>query len=229
MADRSDPWDHDLWRVALGVPANDVAALWHASARAIPVERHFLEPDADGGDATLFISVSADEKGSAVAEASRLYARAREAAGLPSAAPELLGAVPPFLRDTLWHLLFVEAETLASTGRHDLAVVRAQTGLEVYAKTAFEQIVVRRFGERNGGSLARQCRPQLDKSTIDLLAAITGQRATDEPWFEGYRTHLQRRNVVVHRGYSVTAADAHASLEATQACLDWLRDLWAQS
>lgn len=224
-----NPWEHDLWRVALAVPPEDVPALWHASARAIPIERHYLDPDPEGGDGILGITVSGDEQAEAVGEAKRLYAKAREAAGLPAAEPEVVGVRTPLFNDTLWNALLVEAETLAASGRPDLAVVRAQTGLEVYAKTALEQVFVRRLGARNGYPLARRCRVQLDRPSDDLLAAITGERASDAMWFSRYRQHLQRRNLVVHRGYSVSHLDAEESLVAVRACLAWLQRLWMAS
>jgi hypothetical protein len=228
IAERN-PWEHELWRVSFSAPLEDIPALRQTIPMTVPVERQIVDTDPIAEEGAVYITVGADDEREAIGEAKRLYGKARETAGLGPHDPEVTGILPPLLGDTLWHILFVEAGTLVAQGRHELAAVRAQTGLEVYAKVAFEQIVASRVGESNGKLLARHCRVTLDRATVDLLAGFTGQRASEEPWFTEYKHHLQRRNNAVHRGYRLSELDAKRSLAAVDGCFRWLQEIWAMT
>ncbi|HEU4658480.1 MAG TPA: hypothetical protein VFR97_13185 [Capillimicrobium sp.] len=114
-------------------------------------------------------------------------------------------------------------------------MVLAQAASELRARDAIEgalRIAMHREGDngyrRWAEVIARQCRPSLrDKRTQENLEVITRRSPVAEPWWPKYSAHVHRRNGIVHDGLVVTKAQATASSEAVDACMDWLRRLWA--
>jgi hypothetical protein len=154
---------------------------------------------------------------------------ARAHAGLKPEPAYVIGAVLPSYGFEPDEQLTLEARQHYNSGRYDLAVIRAQTGCELYAVAALRHTLRRCFGDWDRAvAVAGHLRPALsDRRTQDLIALLTGEVVTDEPWWPAYRAHLQRRNAIVHEGVLVSADEAASSLEAVKQCWDWLFRLWA--
>lgn len=224
--------DRDWWRVDISLSAEEVGVLRLAVPNVVPAERQWITsrpvPEGAEPDYTLQLAVFAESQEDAVATASSAYAEALHASGLPQVEPSIVGLLSPIFMEKPWARLFSEAWNLHSTGRHELAVVRAQTALEVHAEMAIAAVCRGRLGEIGGPLVAKRMPTSLRHPLkIDLLHALTGKLVSDAEWWTAYVAHVKRRNKIVHEGLSVTSAQARESLDAVQACHAWHRDVWA--
>ena len=225
------------WRVAIAVPAEDVDGVRFGAPQVIASERHAVitEDLADGVErqTELVLDVWAKTHADALSAASEVYRRVREAANLSAADADIvfLGVLSPLFLGEIWDRLWDEAEQLHHDGRHDLAVIRAQTALECQAREAIAGFLARRLERANAEAVMRLCRASLnDGRTQRLLhemSAFAPRKFNTLDWWEPYQQHLQGRHNIVHRGFAITEGDAQASLDAVEDCIGWLRELWA--
>lgn len=224
---------NDLWSVHVALPIEHRRLVVLAIEHALPRERVAvtteLMPDGTEGDASVAMQVVATSHAAAVARAEELFRQAVEdLPGVGPVEPEVLGVLTPLFGEEPHARLRAEAEQLWSDHRYEAAVTRAQTGLELYAKTALLGAFERLHSPSSAARAMRNCAPSLgDRRTQDVIELVIGWRVTDEPWWEAYRAHLTRRNQVVHDGLVLSADDASHSLDAVDACKRWLRNLWA--
>ena len=214
----------------IAVPASDARALQLGAPAVIPSERHAVvtedRPDGEEQATTLHIEVLAQSEEQAIDRASVLYTQARAAARLPAADAQVIGLMSPVLMVQPWGRCWNDARQHLLDGRSDLAVVRAQTALELFAVAAFEGICKRRLGER-GLLLVRRFRASLADPTADLLEVLTGRRMKDCGWWQPYDLHRKRRNEILHQGVVVTPDQARTSLRIVEDARIWLAQLWA--
>ena len=113
-----------------------------------------------------------------------------------------------------------EAIRLLAAGEHEVAVLLAQTLLEL--RVEFEMVdYVNTIDAGAFGAAALDGLPNynLTGRTLKLLEAMAGVRLEgvypDE--MKALRDHIVRRNRIAHRGAEVTAAEARASIDAVLA------------
>jgi hypothetical protein len=138
----------------------------------------------------LLIDVRVESQAQAKDDAVRIYNRARERAGLPTADALVLGALTPIFADAPHSHLLTEAEGHIETGRREWAVLRAQTACEVYAKKALKRVAMRLPDD------ARKFRTMTLRDRRDrvLLRVATGVAVGEQSWWPQYELHLQRRD-----------------------------------
>jgi hypothetical protein len=227
------------WSVTIALPRGDLDELRLAIPTVIPGERHGviteIGPNGEDGDSELVLDVLADSGSEATAAAIAAYEQARAAAGLPLQEAEIVGLLPPMFGGEVWDRLWEEAQVLHIQGRHELAVVRAQTACECLSREALAGMLRARVGREReylADAIVQLCRATLnDGRTQQLIRTVTGDgwRVTSEPWWQDYQAHLRRRNGIVHHGLSILPEDAVASLGAAESCMNWLRWMGAEA
>ena len=221
------------WRVLISIPPEMVEPLRAALPNVVTGERHALitevRNEGVASETELWVDVDVTDSSEAAGAAASIVGEAAAIAGLPDVdGTALLGMWPPAFVESPWHVLRRQANDLLAARQYDFAVVRAQTSLELYLKAAVDEVCRRQFG---GASplVAKHLRSTLrDDRTLDLLEAMTGQRANDRAqlWWPAYKLHLQRRHAIVHEGVSVSEEQASESLAAVDACRGWMLAAW---
>jgi HEPN domain-containing protein len=228
--------NRNYWGVGIAIPDEQLEVVRSGAAQVIPSERHAviteLLPEGEEGQSELVIEVLAKDQDEAIQLGKRLWAKALEVAGAVPAEPDVIGLTPPiFFAGQVYDRLWDEAQVLHRDGRHELAVVRAQTACECLARAAIAGAFRARMSAGAAEAVMEMCSATLnDRRTQALIHEVTGgfapERFKNLDWWPAYSAHLLRRHAIVHRGANVTRADAAASLEAVDRCMEWLRDLW---
>jgi hypothetical protein len=178
------------------------------------------------------VDVLARNQEEAIKLAEHAWSRVLSAVGLPTRDASVVGLMPPVLfAGQVYDRLWDEAQTLHRDGRHELAIVRAQTACECLARDAIAGAFRARMDANTAETVMEMCSTTLaDRRTQSAIHEITGgfapRRFGKLEWWTDYQGHLSRRHAIVHRGLNVTRADAARSLEAVEQCMSWLRDLW---
>ena len=117
--------------------------------------------------------------------------------------------------------LLESAHAAHTASEHKVAVILAQTALEVYTEKALGQLYRRRNIE--------YLKPEFEHLLINynlanskvssLYQALSGDQLTAAPFGSAIQTHIQLRNDLVHEGRDATAEDAEASLGAVEALI----------
>jgi hypothetical protein len=185
----------------------------------------FAGPDTLLGDAQLSFdfSASADDKDELVAEAQRIFAQLRERAGLDPALWRLIGFAevtrPP------WEVALEKAHQASMHGQHEEVVVFAQTACETRATSALRSLLEHTGVPSNVVAKFIRSTSLRDDFSQSLLAALTDVRIQDADWWEKYERHVQRRNLVVHKGGDVPRRQADESLEVSRQFCDFIGKL----
>ncbi|HEV2292270.1 MAG TPA: hypothetical protein VGR35_00345 [Tepidisphaeraceae bacterium] len=109
-------------------------------------------------------------------------------------------------------------------GDLDHAVIAAQTASELAVRRALTAI----YGRRGIGDLDGALNRLLGKSNITnpkvqaYFAALSGDRATQKPFWNALLASAEKRNAIVHRGEVATEADAQNAILANEQAIDWL-------
>lgn len=222
-------WTAGTWRAIVELPDHLVDPIREAAADLLPpAEYQFLVEMVDGREQPCLafaFDVSNDDDHEAVAAAR--WRTFMKRAGLDPVEPLPTRFEWPSYDDTRYDALRREADELLAAQQYDLAVLRAQSSCEALAHEALAGGLRAELGREAGNEAAAQLRASLNhKGTRERLKEITGHEPAQEPWWEEYRAHLNRRNMIAHGGLSVGRADAERSLVAVDACRQWLRDFW---
>jgi hypothetical protein len=115
------------------------------------------------------------------------------------------------------------ARELQAEGRHSLAVVSAQTGVEVFLRQSMSHVV-----EGLGTEMALVLEFARGFSLMDpvsqrLFTFVFGRRPTSYPWWHEYAAHVARRNEIVHRGADVTSVEAATSIAVAEQIVATIR------
>jgi HEPN domain-containing protein len=218
--------DQEYWQVRIALNYQELDTIRRAMFAVMPRERWSVRPprDDDGESPTLLIDVRAKSHAAAEVEGGQIYARARKEAALPSAPPLLLGVLTPLFGPEPYGRLLDDARVLIESQRYELAVVRAQTACELFARQALDWLAIGLVSaDQQPSSLFRKL-SLVDRRDRALLQALTGMAIHREAWWDGYRGHLTRRNQVVHDGLSVSEQQADASLKAAHLFIAFLRE-----
>jgi hypothetical protein len=218
----------DRWHVRLALDPAEVEAIRVAMYAVLSPEQWEVRlPDIPGEEApVLSIEVRTAKQEDAEQQARDVYAEAREAAQLRPCDAEVLGALSPIFAAAPHDRLLGEAATHIEQKRFELAVVRAQTACEVYARLALDRIArdVAEPGTKPS-SLFRSVSLR-DRSDRALFLALTGFQIGAERWWGSYRAHVERRNEIIHAGISVTDQEAMGSMVAAEAFIAFLQARW---
>jgi hypothetical protein len=187
------------------------------------------------GTAIVVFQIEAFEPEEALTEAEGIYGQLRTYAGLPDAQP-LSGTVttlleprsePPIEPPTAppppaYRRLLDKAEALHIADEHEYATVAAQTACEIAIRDA-----LRRQLARQSSTLLRSVEgfigrgwAMTDTRVADLWVSLTGDDPRQATFWSAYRTHVRRRNFVVHEGIAVSSDEAAESIAvAEQVCV----------
>jgi hypothetical protein len=213
------------WQVRIGLSDSESVAIERAMFAVWPSENWGLRvSQEEESSLTLLIDVQAESHAAAEATGERVYAAAREQAGLPPEPLVILSVLTPLFAAAPHDRLLDEAVALIDSQRYDWAVVRAQTTCELYAEKA--------LGRLARGLADDDQKPLRKVSLTDprdraLLQALTGIAMQEQAWWSSYRVHLRTRNQIVHAAFSASRQEAVASLEAARSFVGFLRDRWA--
>lgn len=211
--------------VTLDAPDQDAPALEAATASGDDRVAGIITGDLGGAPvaAKVQIEVEAPTVASAGDEAQRVYADLRSRAGLPAAQkglPAMINPLNPLVTFNMAQTrFFVQAERMYDEGHYDFTVVAAQTACELLVEGAIQFAVSRHATERLAQVIPDLLTSytMLDQRGPKVWEAVTG-RSIREPkavW-DGYRTHVERRNALIHKGARVTRDEAAESLSATR-------------
>jgi hypothetical protein len=222
--------DRGRWQVHLAIDADEKAAIARAAPGVIPAEnfeiRTELVEGAEEGESLVAVRVFAETSEEAVAKAGYVLSKIRQHAGLPRGRRAVLGFISPW-----WHRnsraahIAKEAHDLHAQGRHELAVVRIQTAIELRIASTFDRLIRDRSTEAAASKLIRRPPTLRDDQSRELLYLLTGMRVQEATWWPQYIDHLKRRHEVVHAGLELDRDEAFASLEVAVELQSWLLDL----
>jgi len=222
----------DFWQVRVLLHPDEWDAVRRSLFIVLPSERWSigLSPGEDSETATLQITVSAASAAEAEAAARDAYLSARLDAGLPEREPLTIGVRASGYGEVPHARLLEESRRLIESDRTDLAVVRAQTACEMFAREALVELTedLREPDERlrnlfpNGYAL-------VDRRSRALLQLLTGSSIHTQDWWPTYRAHVQRRNDVIHEGLLVSKAEADQSLGVARQFIGYLEWLAART
>jgi hypothetical protein len=210
--------------ITLDAPDQDAAALEDATAYGDDRVAGIVTGDIDGVPvaAKVQIEVEAPTVTSAGQEAQQIYADLRAHAGLPEIGEQPTAIMPlnPLVTFSMDQTrFFVLAEEMYDKEHYDFTVVAAQTACELLVEGAIQFAVSRHATEQLAQVIPDLLTSytMLDQRGPKVWKAVTG-RSIREPkavW-DGYRTHVERRNALIHKGARVTRDEAAKSLTATR-------------
>ncbi len=221
--------DQGQWMVTVALDPEVADAMERAMLEVFARERWRVRRPRieEEGSPAFVLTVPAQSREDATSAAEAIFRRAQEQAGLPARPAQVLGALSPLFSAVASHeSLLDEAEILIADGRHEWAVVRAQTAAEMYAKQALDRLAYRvREDDRSGSTVFRSVTLK-DSRDRALLHCLTGIKIGQEHWWPSYSAHVDRRHEVVHRGLSVTESQAVASVAAVRSFIGFLQQRW---
>jgi len=225
--------------ISIAVRDEDAGALERAldGRRARPgwILASLITKDPPDGFAELQFEVVAETDDGALRRGLEEYRDLRLDAGLPPHDPPYSSLQPPWpgrrpqLRD---QARLEHAQDLLDRGEWDLAVVVAQTAVEVL----IAQVISDRL-QAIGDHLEENQLPRLrtnltrniktyslnDDPTRQLWDDLMQDTITNVDAWGGYKDHVKRRHGIVHRGIEVSRPQAAASLEAARSMIEHLR------
>jgi HEPN domain-containing protein len=216
--------------VYVGLDPGEVAELYEQARKELdPASFAFIQDEDDPYD-ELSLKVEARTAEIAVGNATEIYTRLREHAGLPFRAPQSLFAVPTgSLLAPPRHFEFYElAEKLFHQGEHRFAVVAAQTACELYLEVAVTELLKARLEAPFDALIADLLGTfsMRDQRGPKVWEALTGERIQQAPCWANYERHVKRRNDIVHSGEEPTQEEALASIGAMAALFQYVADAW---
>ncbi len=112
----------------------------------------------------------------------------------------------------------------------DLAVLLAQTAVEIYVEVAFDSLLAREIKgapvRERMAAFVRDARSlKGDRRVRDLWEALTGDKISGAASWKAYDRHVERRNRVVHAGHPVAVEEASESLGACESMIDHMQDV----
>lgn len=190
-------------------------------------ERVGVVEDETTGELEVYFELAPGDVDSAFNEARRLYTRIAESAGVPVPDPlemrmsgfDALMTQPSQARERLAH-----AHDLQEREEHALAVVVAQTACEVLIREVLPTLVQPHVTEDVFPWALERIRQYAlnDRQTQGLWSRVAGSAIQDQDFWPAYKTHLDLRNRIVHRGESAIADEAAASLTTAEALIDYV-------
>ena len=185
-----------------------------------------VEDESTGGLEVYFELPPADVDG-LFNQARGLYERIARTAGVPAPDPlemTLSGFEALMVQATRDRQLIDRARELVDRGQHELGVILAQTACEVLVADALRSLIHPHLSDQLRPWLLGRVKSftLLDDPTRRLWNDLTGRVIQDQPFWAGYKAHVERRHGVVHAGDRVDAAAARSSLDAAVALFNYV-------
>lgn len=121
--------------------------------------------------------------------------------------------------------LLSKAQELITAGNYDVATVVAHMACEIGAERAISQA----FTAKGVADLEESVSAFFSGYNLgtprirDLYNALTGRRIQDQPFWQAFVESATRRNRAVHKGSTITAVQAAASLQAARDLVAYLK------
>ena len=225
--------------ISIAVPDEDADVLERAldSRRARPgwILASLVTKDPPDGFAELQFEVVAETDDGALRRGLEDYRDLRLDAGLPPHDPPYSSLQPPWpgRQPQLGDQARLErAQDLLDRGEWDLAVVVAQTAVEVLIAQVISDRL-RAIGDHLEENQLPRLRTNLtrniktyslnDDSTRQLWDDLMKDTITNVDVWGGYKDHVKRRHGIVHQGVEVSRPQATASLEAARSMIEHVR------
>jgi HEPN domain-containing protein len=222
--------------ISIAVPDEDTSALERAldGRRSRPgwIFASVVTKDPPDGFAELQFEVVAETDNGALRRGLEEYRQLRLEAGLPPHDPPYASLQPPWpgRQPQFRHQARLErAHDLLDRGEWDLAVVVAQTSVEVL----IAQVISDRLQAIGDHLEENQLPPLRTNLTRNVKTYSLNDDPTRELWDDlmedtikqvdvwgEYKDHVKRRHGVVHKGVEVNQAQATASLAAARAMIE---------
>jgi hypothetical protein len=121
--------------------------------------------------------------------------------------------------------LLTKAQELIETGNFSIAVVVAHTACEISAERAISQA----FAAKSIGYLEDWVDDAISSYSLsnsrvqDLYNALKGDQIQKRPFWPAFKESAKRRHAFVHKGKTITKAEAEASLKAASDLAAYLK------
>ncbi len=226
--------------VQFGIGDREVAGFDYAAPRILgPRDALVYEATVDaatgeplpGAGPTVHMFFDGDDLEEARESAIVAYRAMRELAQLdPDEPPHIIGTYPAIsLADDEWADWLDDAYELHDQQRHGLAVVAAQVACELQIQRTIQRAIGNAPSPVELMTLdVPRSFSLLDSIGPRLFRAALGVKPTTFPSWTDYKLHVNRRNLVLHRGADLDGHDATASLVVVDLMGDWLRELLAR-
>jgi hypothetical protein len=221
------------WSVRLALDASVTTELMNAMSAVVAqpgaVFVHQLEYDfgsrEDEEPVTLTIELNATDAQEARIFSQELFGKAQSLAGGSERIATVVWVAPIAPGPESSHRFLSRAKEFISDKEFGLAVVAAQIHLEVQVTTLVRQAIepdpsplVKVLMDRHRGW------PPQHEASQRVLEALFGVKVTAFPGWSDYKTHVKRRNDVVHAGASIDRSSAEASLQVVSSLWLWLNE-----
>jgi hypothetical protein len=170
--------------------------------------------DQDEGVPRLSFSVTAKNEEGAIAEGGNRLGQLLFRAGLDPALGKLMAS--GVLYEKPWWLASQRAHRAYQAGRHEEMVIFAAVAAETRVTEALRSLLIRRGVPPEVAAAFIKATMPPEHRRQQLFRELTGQSLLDDDWRKEYDRHLERRNLVVHDGGSVTEEQAIRSIEVTE-------------
>ena len=185
-----------------------------------------LPASADGDEpATVTFELEAADARHARIVAQHRLGEVQAAAGVAMHEASVVWVAPLLGSFESSHRFFAHARELLDEESFDLAVVAAQIHLEVQVRTLVRLAVASDPSALTSAIVARQRSwgPH-DRWAQPIIEALFGITLTSYPGWREYKTHVKRRNDVVHLGQALDRESAEDSLRAVHGLWLWLNE-----
>lgn len=121
--------------------------------------------------------------------------------------------------------LLSKAQELIKAGNYDIATVVAHMACEIGA----ERAISRAFTARGIADLEDSVSALFSGNNLahepirNLYNALAGRKIQDQPFWQDFKESAIRRNRAVHKGRTITAIEAAASLQAARGLVAYLK------
>lgn len=215
-----------LWSVEIEIGHDERVSMDYAGTRVTGPDSYMVVRPWEDGPSTVHIDVAAPTAEDAFGQAVTLYQRMRETAELPpDERPRVLTVSRVVGLPHAWDRYIFAAGEMLEQQQYGLAVVAAQVHCEMYIRHAMETVAAQAATPIAvlAPSLVRSW-SLTDRAGPEIFEALLGVKpASAECWGE-YRTHVYRRNAVVHQGAQVTADLARSSMDAAIAMVKFAEE-----
>jgi len=128
--------------------------------------------------------------------------------------------------DEQYSFLLDTARKLRDQGHHEAAIVTAQTACEVCTEVVLSAMLHASGIEEHVADLITDPLPNynlLGTRVQKVYETFSEEKIRwGEPLWQSYRSHVKRRNDIVHRGRQATPQEATAAIEAVEAVIGHL-------
>jgi hypothetical protein len=215
------------WSVRLIVADPDASRIrvekTHQGVRSIWLGRRALDPEEE--PTSVVFELEARDAQEARVLGQHILGDMRRRAGLPVKESPIIwvARLADGGESSLRFLQYAEEVVTEDEGPYELAVVAAQTHLEIQVRVLVEMAASESDSPILKAVTAKQARwAPHERWLKPILEALFEIKMTDCNAWEDYEAHVTRRNAVVHKGQTIDVTSAKASVDAVLAVWLWL-------